>query len=84
MAERAIAAFGAVQFLFNSAGSAIRRAKFLDIDDALLQQTFALNVYDTFYAMQAVLRHMLANKHGVSRRSTQSGRSAASSRQPSG
>ena len=65
MAERAIAAFGAVQFLFNSAGSAIRRAKFLDIDDALLQQTFALNVYGTFYAMQAVLPHMLANKHGV-------------------
>jgi NAD(P)-dependent dehydrogenase (short-subunit alcohol dehydrogenase family) len=63
MAERAIAAFGAVQFVFNSAGSAIRRAKFLDIDDALLQQTFALNVCGTFYAMQAVLPHMLANKH---------------------
>src|SRR5580658_380168 len=31
MAERAIAAFGSVQFLFNSAGSAVRRAKFLDI-----------------------------------------------------
>ena len=67
MIERAIAAFGSVQFLFNSAGAAIRRAKFLDIDDALLEKTFALNVNGTFYAMQAVLPHFLANKHGGSR-----------------
>ena len=65
MAERAIAAFGSVQFLFNSAGAALRRAKFLDIDDALLEKTFALNVNGTFYAMQALLPHMLANKSGV-------------------
>jgi 3-oxoacyl-[acyl-carrier protein] reductase len=65
MTERAIAAFGSVQFLFNCAGSAVRRAKFLDIDDALLEQTFALNVNGTLYAMQALLPHMLANKHGV-------------------
>ena len=65
MVERAIAAFGTVQFLFNSAGAAIRRAKFLEIDDALMEKTFALNVNGTFYAMQAVLPHMLANKHDV-------------------
>jgi 3-oxoacyl-[acyl-carrier protein] reductase len=65
MVERAIAAFGSVQFLFNSAGAAIRRAKFLEIDDALMEKTFALNVNGTFYAMQAVLPHMLANKAGV-------------------
>jgi 3-oxoacyl-[acyl-carrier protein] reductase len=65
MIERAVAAFGSVQFLFNSAGAAIRRAKFLEIDDALLDKTFALNVNGTFYAMQAVLPHMLANKSGV-------------------
>ena len=65
MVARAIAAFGAVQFLFNSAGAAIRRAKFLEIDDALMEKTFALNVDGTFYAMQAVLPHMLKNKHGV-------------------
>ena len=65
MAARAIAAFGHVQFLFNSAGAAIRRAKFLDIDDALFDKTFALNVNGTFYAMQALLPHMLANKAGV-------------------
>ena len=46
-------------------GAAFRRAKFLEIDDALMQKTFALNVDGTFYAMQAVLPHMLANKHGV-------------------
>jgi 3-oxoacyl-[acyl-carrier protein] reductase len=65
MVERAIAAFGKVAFLFNSAGAAIRRSKFLAIDDALLEKTFALNVNGTLYGMQAVLPHMLENKHGV-------------------
>jgi 3-oxoacyl-[acyl-carrier protein] reductase len=65
MAERALAAFGSVQFLFNAAGATFRRAKFLDIDDALLRKTFALNVDGTFYAMQAVLPHMLKSQFGV-------------------
>jgi NAD(P)-dependent dehydrogenase (short-subunit alcohol dehydrogenase family) len=65
MTSRAIAAFGSVQFLFNSAGAAVRRAKFLEIDDALMEKTFALNVNGTFHAMQAVLPHFLANKQGV-------------------
>jgi 3-oxoacyl-[acyl-carrier protein] reductase len=65
MAERAIAAFGQVQFLFNSAGAAIRRAKFLEIDDTLMEKTFALNVNGTLYGMQALLPHMLAHRHGV-------------------
>jgi 3-oxoacyl-[acyl-carrier protein] reductase len=65
MVQRAIDAFGSVQFLFNSAGAAIRRSKFLDIDDELMKKTFDLNVSGTFYAMQAVLPHMLANKFGV-------------------
>jgi NAD(P)-dependent dehydrogenase (short-subunit alcohol dehydrogenase family) len=65
MTRRALDAFGSVQFLFNSAGAAIRRAKFLEIDDALMEKTFDLNVKGTLYAMQAVLPHMLANKHGV-------------------
>ena len=55
MAKRAIDAFGTVQFLFNSAGAAIRRAKFLEIDDALLDKTFDLNLKGTFYAMQALI-----------------------------
>ena len=59
------AAFGRVQFLFNSAGAAIRRAKFLEIDDTLMEKTFALNVNGTLYCMQALLPHMLAGKHGV-------------------
>jgi 3-oxoacyl-[acyl-carrier protein] reductase len=65
MVKRAVDTFGSVQFLFNSAGAAIRRAKFLEIDDALMQKTFELNVNGTFYAMQAVLPHMLKNKFGV-------------------
>ncbi len=65
MVKRALDAFGSVQFLFNSAGAAIRRAKFLEIDDDLLRKTFDLNVNGTLYSMQAVLPHMLKNKFGV-------------------
>jgi 3-oxoacyl-[acyl-carrier protein] reductase len=65
MADLAINGFGRVHFLFNSAGSAFKRTKFLEIDDALMEKTYALNVYGTFYAMQAVLPNMLANKFGV-------------------
>ena len=65
MVQRAIDAFGQVHFLFNSAGAAIRRAKFLEIDDELLSRTFELNLRGTFYGMQAVIPHMLQNKFGV-------------------
>jgi NAD(P)-dependent dehydrogenase (short-subunit alcohol dehydrogenase family) len=65
MAKRAIDGFGQVHFLFNSAGAAMRRSKFLDIDDELLERTLDLNLKGTFYGMQAVLPHMLANKFGV-------------------
>jgi len=65
MVQLAIDGFGAVHFLFNSAGAAIRRAKFLEVDDDLLDRTFNLNVKGTLYPMQAVLPHMLANKFGV-------------------
>jgi NAD(P)-dependent dehydrogenase (short-subunit alcohol dehydrogenase family) len=65
MIQLAIDGFGRVDFLFNSAGAAIRRSKFLDIDDDLIERTFDLNFKGTFYAMQAVLPHMLKNKKGV-------------------
>jgi NAD(P)-dependent dehydrogenase (short-subunit alcohol dehydrogenase family) len=65
MIELAIGDFGRVHFLFNSAGAALARSKFLDIDDDLLERTFDLNLKGTFYAMQAVLPHMLENQFGV-------------------
>jgi NAD(P)-dependent dehydrogenase (short-subunit alcohol dehydrogenase family) len=65
MVRQAIGAFGRVHFQFNSAGAALRRSKFLDIDDALFERTFALNVKGTFYCMQAILPHMQNNGHGV-------------------
>jgi NAD(P)-dependent dehydrogenase (short-subunit alcohol dehydrogenase family) len=65
MVKRAVDTFGDVQFLFNSAGAAIRRSKFLEIDDDLMRKTFELNVSGTFYGMQAVLPNMLKNKFGV-------------------
>ena len=65
MVQLALDDFGGIQFLFNSAGAALRRSKFLDIDDDLFERTFDLNVKGTFYAMQAVLPHMLKNNFGV-------------------
>ncbi len=65
MIELAIGDFGRVHFLFNSAGAALARKKFLEIDDDLLERTFDLNLKGTFYAMQAALPHMLENKFGV-------------------
>ena len=65
MIQLALDGFGRVDFLFNSAGAAIRRAKFLEIDDALFDKAFDLNVKGTLYCMQAVLPHMLENKFGV-------------------
>jgi 3-oxoacyl-[acyl-carrier protein] reductase len=61
----AIARFGRVHFLFNSAGAAVNRCKFLEIDDGLLNKTLAINLHGTFYGMQAVIPHMLENGGGV-------------------
>jgi 3-oxoacyl-[acyl-carrier protein] reductase len=65
MVQLAVDGFGRVDFLFNSAGAALKRAKFLDIDDDLLERTLDLNFKGTFYAMQAVLPQMLKNGGGV-------------------
>jgi NAD(P)-dependent dehydrogenase (short-subunit alcohol dehydrogenase family) len=65
MIQLAINDFGRVHFLFNSAGSAMKRSKFLDIDEDLLDRTFDLNFKGTFYAMQVILPHMLENGGGV-------------------
>jgi len=65
MIQLALDGFGRIHFLFNSAGAALKRSKFLDIDDDLLERTLNLNLKGTFYAMQAVLPHMLENKFGV-------------------
>jgi len=65
MVGSAISTYGGVDFLFNSAGAAFRRAKFLDIDDALWKKSFDLNVNGVFHGMQAVLPHMLDAGKGV-------------------
>ena len=65
MIELAVNGFGRIDFLFNSAGAALKRARFLEIDDDLLERTLDLNFKGTWYAMQAALPHMLKNKAGV-------------------
>jgi len=60
------AEFGGVDFLFNSAGAAFRRSPFMEIDDELMERTFALNFTGSYYTMQAVIPGMLERGHGVS------------------
>jgi 3-oxoacyl-[acyl-carrier protein] reductase len=57
--------FGRIDFLLNAAGSALKRCTFLEIDDALWDLSFDLNVNGTFYGMQEVLPHMLENGGGT-------------------
>ena len=65
LVARALERFGAVHFQFNSAGSAMRRSKFLDIDEDLWEATYDLNAKSVFHCMQAVLPHMLERGSGV-------------------
>lgn len=65
MVDRAIESFGRVHFQFNSAGAALRRSTFLEIDDALWDATFNLNAKGVFYCMQSILPHMLESGSGV-------------------
>lgn len=65
LVARAIETFGRVHFQFNAAGAAMRRSKFLDIDEALWDATYDLNAKSIFYCMQAVLPHMLEHGDGV-------------------
>jgi len=62
---RALERFGAIDFMFNCAGAALRRVKFLEIDDTLFEKVYDLNVKSVFYGMQAVLPHMLSRGRGV-------------------
>lgn len=63
--DTALEQFGAIDFQFNNAGSAIRPSAFLDLDDDLFDATFDLNVKGVLYGMQAVLPHMLERGQGV-------------------
>jgi 3-oxoacyl-[acyl-carrier protein] reductase len=65
MTQKSIADFGPIHFLFNSAGGAVARSPFLEIDDDLWHKTYDINVHGTFYAMQAMLPHMIENGGGV-------------------
>jgi NAD(P)-dependent dehydrogenase (short-subunit alcohol dehydrogenase family) len=65
MVQLALDGFNRIDFLFNSAGAALKRSKFLDIDDELIERTFDLNFKGTYYAMQAVIPQMLKNGGGV-------------------
>lgn len=57
--------FGRIDFQFNSAGAALRRSPFMEIEEDLWDKTFDLNVKGVYYCMQAVIPEMLENGRGV-------------------
>ena len=65
MVKTGIELFGKIDFVLNSAGSAGRRSRFLDIDKELWKQAYSLNVDGVFNTMQSIIPHMLENKRGV-------------------
>lgn len=56
---------GRLDVLFNSAGSALRRCGYLDVDDALMEKSIALNFNGTHYAIQEALPLMIAGGGGT-------------------
>lgn len=64
LVERSINAFGQIDILVNNAGAAIKRSSFLEIDEALWEKTYDVNVKSVFLVSQAVLKHMVPRKSG--------------------
>ena len=81
MVERTIAAFGTVQFLFNSAGRDPPRQIPRD-RPTLMRRPSASTSTARCFAMQAVLPHVLKNKLGVIVNIGEHGASAAAVRAP--
>ena len=63
--EEAAAALGRLDVLVNNAGSLVRRAPILDLDDALYDATMNLNVRSVISAVQGVVPHMQAQGEGA-------------------
>lgn len=59
--EQASGRFGAIQILFNNAGI-FDLAPLLDSDEAMFDRLFAVNVKGSFFVMQSVLAHMVAQQ----------------------
>ncbi len=64
LVQAGLDAFGQIDILVNNAGAALKRSAFLDIDEALWDATFALNVKSILLVSQAVLKHMVPKKNG--------------------
>jgi 3-oxoacyl-[acyl-carrier protein] reductase len=56
--EQAAAALGGLDVLINNAGSLVRRAPFAEVDDALIDTVFNLNVRSLIAASQAAIPHI--------------------------
>jgi 3-oxoacyl-[acyl-carrier protein] reductase len=65
MAARAAAAIGPIDILVNNVGGLIETRRFVDVDDALWDRIFDLNLKSAFICTQAVLPGMLARKRGA-------------------
>jgi 3-oxoacyl-[acyl-carrier protein] reductase len=58
LVEQCAAALGGLDILINNAGSLIARRPFADIDDALIDSVFDLNVRAVIHAVRAAIPHL--------------------------
>ena len=64
MVKKTVDEFGKIDILVNNAGGPVRRAKFLDIDEKLWDETMALNLKGAFLCSREVLKYMIGQKNG--------------------
>ena len=62
--DAAVDGFGGLDTLVNNAGSLVRRLPFADVDDALIDEVFDLNVRSVIAACQAAIPHLEKSSGG--------------------
>jgi len=65
VAEATVAEFGAVDILVNNAGTSHRNGPLLDVDEAMFDKVFAVNVKSIFHACHAFVPHWRSLGRGV-------------------
>ncbi|WP_442600701.1 SDR family NAD(P)-dependent oxidoreductase [Paenibacillus sp. KN14-4R] len=64
MVEEAISKYGVIDILVNNAGGGIKQSTFMDMTEALWDESFSLNVKSILLCSQAVLKYMIPRRSG--------------------
>lgn len=64
MVDNILRLYGAIHVLVNNAGSGVKPSSFMEISEALWDETYDINVKSILFCSQAVLKDMLPRKNG--------------------